>query len=96
MGQHFFSGASMTTYTGTITAKDGSGKTATVTVTLNQVPALAVTATVAPISGPPGTLYTITAVATGGVPPYTYTASPVNGIQPQPVANQSGVFTVTI
>ena len=34
--------------------------------------------------------------ATGGIPPYTYTASLVNGIQPQPVANQPGVFTVTI
>ena len=96
MGQHFFNGAGMTTYTGTITAKDGSGKTATVTVTLNQVPVLAVTATVAPTSGPPGTLYTITAVAAGGVPPYTYTASPINGIQPQPVPLQPGVFTVTL
>ena len=86
----------MTTFNGTLTATDGSGQTATVSVTINQVAKLVVTASVAPLSGPPGTLYTITAVASGGVAPYAYAIGPINGVQPQPVAGQPGVFTVTI
>lgn len=86
----------MTTFTGTLTATDGSGQTATATVNINQVPVLTVTATVSPASGPPNTLYTITATAAGGTAPYNYAISPINGIQPQPVAGQPGKFTVTI
>ena len=86
----------MTIFTGTLTATDGSGQTAQATVSVNQVTKLAATVTVSPISGPPGTLYTITGVATGGSPPYNYSISPINGVQPQPVAGQPGVFTVTI
>jgi len=86
----------MTTFTGTLTATDGSGQTAQSTVTINQVPQLTVTSTVSPASGPPGTVYTITATAAGGAPPYSYTCGPINGAQPAPVAGQPGKFTVTI
>lgn len=89
----------MQTFTGTLTAADGSGATAQATISIDQTTppvALSVSAIVAPASGPPGTLYTITGVAAGGAPPYTYSCSPINGIQPQPVAGQPGKFTVTI
>lgn len=86
----------MTIFTGVLTATDGSGQTAQATVSINAVLQLSVTASVSPASGPPGTLYTITAVASGGTTPYSYSIAPINGVQPQPVAGQPGVFTITI
>ena len=82
----------MTTFTGTITATDGSGQTATATVTLNEVAKLTVSVAVTPASGPPGTKFTITATASGGTAPYTYAIGPINGVQP--VLVSPGVWTV--
>lgn len=85
----------MTIFSGTLTATDGSGQTAQATVSINQVSKLAVSVSVSPTQGPPGTLYTITASASGGVSPYSFTISPINGVQPAPTSTP-GVFTVTI
>ena len=84
----------MTTFTGTITATDGSGQTAIATVVINEVTPLTVAWTVSPLTGPPGTKFTITATAAGGTAPYNYAISTINGIAPTVVS--PGVWTVTI
>lgn len=86
----------MTIFTGTLTATDGSGQTATATINIDSVTALTLTASVSPTSGPPGTTFTITAVAAGGAPPYNYTIGTINGVAPTPVPGQPGNWTIVI
>lgn len=84
----------MTTFTGQITATDGSGQTAIATVIINEVTTLSVGWTVSPLSGPPGTTFTITGTATGGTPPYGYSISQINGITP--TATSSNTWTIKL
>lgn len=86
----------MTTFTGQITATDGSGQTAIATVIINEVTSLTVAYTVSPLTGPPGTTFTITATASGGQVPYSYSIGQINGITPTPVAGTPGKWTITL
>jgi large repetitive protein len=80
-----------TTYTGTVTDSSTPPQTFSATIVLTSVaPPLSMTITGTPLSAPTGTPRTVTEVATGGTPPYTYSLSP--GGQPN---NTTGIFTVT-
>ena len=49
---------------------------------------------VSPLSGPRGTVFTITESASGGKAPYTYALSQIGGIQPTQVKSET--FTVVL
>jgi hypothetical protein len=79
----------MATYTGIVT--DSAGQSFSVNLTLTVVAPLTMTITGAPQSAVAGTPRTVTEVASGGTPPYTYRLTGP-GVD---LTNATGVFTVT-
>jgi hypothetical protein len=80
----------MTTYTGTVTDSAGQAFSVNLNLTVT-APPLALTISGSPQSAVSGTPRTVTEVASGGTPPYTYTLTGP-GVN---LSNTTGVFTVT-
>ena len=82
-----------TTYTGTVTDNSVPPQTAQLSLTLTTTaPALVMTSmTGVPQSAVVGTPRTVTEVASGGTPPYTYSLTG-GGVS---LSNATGIFTVT-
>jgi hypothetical protein len=82
-----------TTYTGTVTDNSVPPQTFSTTIVMTSTPPpLSLTITGVPQSAVVGTPRTVTEVATGGTPPYTY-ALIGPGVN---LSNATGVFSVTV